>query len=182
MSRSFPLRRLAWPQRLRAPRCSVASDAAADWPTNPAVNLPICTAANQQLVPAIAPDMAGGGIICWYDFRDGVDFDIYAQHVLATGVVDPRGPPTVAWCVTPRASRPLPKVVSDGAGGAMLAWQDPRSGSNDVYAHHLQSDGSLDPAWPVNGLAVSTSVGGQILLPRHRFGQRSCRWCRDRVA
>src|SRR3989442_4989678 len=59
----------------------------AAWPRNPAVNLPICTAAADQQSPTIATDGAGGAIVTWYDRRSG-NSDIYAQHALASGAVD----------------------------------------------------------------------------------------------
>ena len=63
----------------------------------------------------IVSDGAGGAIVTWMDGRSGItDFDIFAQHVLASGVVDPAwladgialctapGPQMVARCVSPR--------------------------------------------------------------------------------
>jgi hypothetical protein len=41
----------------------------------------------------------------------------------------------------------------------IVAWQDQCSGGvYDVYAHHVLASGSLDPAWPATGLAVSTTT------------------------
>src|SRR5204863_9435907 len=87
----------------------------------------LCVIANAQQVPTIASDGAGGGIVTWQDFRNGVDYDIYAQHVLPSGAVD------AAW---PMNGRPLaadatdqytPNIVPDGSGGAVVAWQDLRN-------------------------------------------------------
>src|SRR5512146_3154254 len=64
----------------------------ADWPTSTLVNLPICTATGQQLLPRIATDGSGGAVIVWHDSRVAGDYDIYAQRVLSTGVVDPGWP------------------------------------------------------------------------------------------
>jgi hypothetical protein len=35
-----------------------------------------------------------------------------------------------------------PKSVSDGSGGVIIAFQDKRSGTFDIYAHHLDQNGS----------------------------------------
>ena len=92
----------------------LAGPAAADWPSNPLGNLVICNASNFQLSPDIATDRAGGAIIAWADLRNGVSYDIYAQHVLASGTVDP------AWLNGGRAvctaagSQGNVKLVSDG--------------------------------------------------------------------
>jgi hypothetical protein len=136
--------------------------ARADWPTSPTVNLPICTAASQQNVGQITTDMAGGAFIFWQDLRGGVALDIYAQHVLASGVVDPGWPANGRVVCGATGSQANPKAVSDGSGGAIVTWQDSRtSTASDIYAHHLLANGSLDPAWPADGLAVCTAAGLQ---------------------
>lgn len=48
-----------------------------------------------------------------------------------------------------------PRVVSDGAGGAIITWQDLRGGvAYDLYAQHVQASGFVDPAWPTDGAAL----------------------------
>lgn len=161
MSRLFPSgARLA--SGLACAALLVASEAAADWPTDPAVNLPVSTANNTQALPAIATDMAGGALITWMDARGGVDFDIYAQHVLASGIADPAWPVNGRAICTTTGDQVVPTLVSDGSGGAIVAWEDRRvATTSDIYAHHIRSDGTLDPAWPANGLALCTAAGLQ---------------------
>jgi hypothetical protein len=139
----------------------VASAASADWPSSPTVNLPVCTATNLQVVPAIATDMAGGAFIAWQDLRNNVDTDIYAQHVLASGVVDATWPTNGLLICSASGNQVVPRAVSDGAGGVILAWGDNRAAGSDVYASHVRVDATLDPAWPPNGLAVCTAAGIQ---------------------
>ena len=68
-----------------------------------------------------------------------------------------------------------PKIVSDGAGGVIVAWTDMRDGSADVYVQRL--DGSGNPVWSPDGIPVRTGTsdfelvemvtdgaGGAILL------------------
>jgi len=135
--------------------------ASADWPSNPSLNLAICTAPeNQNAMPDIVTDLAGGALIAWSDSRAG-DIDIYAQHVLASGVVDPAWPVSVV-CAAANLQY-IPVQLSDGAGGAIIAWFDNRATGSatevDLYMGHLLANGTMDPAWPVNGLAVSTAPG-----------------------
>ena len=62
-----------------------------------------------------------------------------------------------------RASDSL-RALSDGAGGAFVAWTDWRtfSATNlDVYLHRFLAGGTLDPAWPVNGLSTRNLAGTQ---------------------
>lgn len=139
--------------------------ASADWPSDPLVNLPICVAVNSQRTPENTSDGAGGTIIAWPDLRDGVSYDIYAQRVLASGLVDPAWPVNGRALCTASGTQANVKLVPDGAGGAIVAWTDGRGGAAlDLYAQHVLSNGTLDPAWPANGLAVCTADSTQYQL------------------
>ena len=144
-----------------------AGPAFAAWPGDPAVNVPLCTAANGQQFPVAVSDggTPGGGagaIVAWWDLRGGGNFDIYAQHVLASGAVDPAWPANGRALCTAIADQMYPAIVSDGAGGAIVAWCDGRTLSSfDLYAQHVLASGAVDPAWPANGRAVCTAPGGQ---------------------
>jgi hypothetical protein len=131
----------------------------AAWPVNGRV---ICAAAGQQMFPAITSDGAGGAIVCWQDGRSGTGNDIYAQHIRANGTVDPLWPADGRLVGAGVGSQPSPVILSDGLGGAIAAWQDQRSGNFDIYAQHILAGGTLDAAWPANGLAVCSAVGNQL--------------------
>ncbi len=140
---------------LAAALASAPSAALAAWPNNPGVNQPVCTAANLQTAARIVPDGAGGAIIAWQDERGGSSYDIYAQHVTASGAVDPTWPANGLAVCTAADFQAGVQVVSDGAGGAIATWGDRRSGSYyDIYAQHVLPSGVVDPAWPVNGRQV----------------------------
>src|SRR3989442_10862878 len=82
---------------------------------------------------------AGGAIVTWYDFRSG-NSDIYAQHVLASGVVDPAWTANGTLLCNAECNQFSPTIVADGAGGAIVTWFDYRSVTNyDIYAHHVLS-------------------------------------------
>ncbi len=131
-------------------------------PAWPADGLPVCTAPNLQYSPSISTDGAGGAIVSWQDFRNGSNNDIYAQHLLASGTVDPAWPADGrALCLAPN-SQFSSVSVPDGAGGAIVAWADNRSGAfSDIYVQHIQASGVVDPAWPVNGLALCIAANNQ---------------------
>jgi len=140
-----------------------ATPALAAWPNSPFINLPVCTAANGQNSPAIVSDGAGGAIVSWSDNRSGTSWDVYAQHVLSTGAVDPAWPANGSvLSAAGNAQVTYPTIVSDGAGGAIVTWQDLRSGTSyDIYAQHVLASGLVDPAWPVNGTALCTAPYNQ---------------------
>ena len=47
-----------------------------------------------------------------------------------------------------------PDIASDGAGGALLVWEDPRPGSNgkDIYAQRIDSSGNA--LWQADGVLL----------------------------
>lgn len=130
--------------------------ARAAWPTDPRINVPVCTAPGLQTSPKVVPDGTGGAIISWSDRRvPGIR--TFAQHIMASGVVDPVWPAD-GRALSSSVEQFLHTSVSDGAGGAIVAWMDRRSGTRqDIYAQHVLADGTLDPAWPVDGDAVCTA-------------------------
>lgn len=125
----------------------------AAWPRDPFNgNVPICTAAAAQTDPTITSDGAGGAIITWYDQRSG-NYDVYAQRISATGAVlwTANG---VAVC-TAASTQFSPRIVSDGAGGAIITWYDFRSGTSfDIYAQRINAAGAVQ--WTANGVALCT--------------------------
>ena len=130
----------------------------AQWSTDPSVNNAICTEASDQLFPNIVSDESGGAIITWQDQR-GADDDIYAQRISASGVVQwtTNGVP-ICTAITSQTS---PAIVSDGSGGAIIAWTDSRDGGSDIYAQRISADGV--PQWTTNGVAVCTAAYDQFV-------------------
>jgi len=131
--------------------------AAAAWPTNPTVNVPVCTAGGDQDYPTSVSDAAGGAIVTWVDYRNGSG-DIYAQRISANGAplwtTD-----GVALC-TAAGDQLSPAIVSDNAGGAIITWQDFRSGTGfDIYARKISAAGTVQ--WTADGVALCTAAGNQ---------------------
>lgn len=130
----------------------------AAWSVHARENTAICTAPGQQSSLQIIRDGAGGAIIAWEDARDS-HFDIYAQRIDAQG--------NVLWakdgvpvCVVPE-NQNRPKILSDGAGGVIIVWQDMRSGisNSDIYAQRIDANGT--PLWTTNGMPLCTEVNAQ---------------------
>jgi len=118
----------------------------------------LCAAADGQYDPWIASDGAGGAIVAWGDYRDDPNYrDIYVQRVSPAGVPlwTPDG---VALCTALGDQVPI-AVVSDGAGGAIVAWEDIRSGDSDVYARRVDAAGT--PQWTADGVPLSTAADAQ---------------------
>lgn len=133
----------------------VSANGAALWTAN-GVNVAVNTA--DQFLGSLVPDGAGGVFVAWFDARSGVSTrDIYTQHVNAAGSVL-LGVGGLALC-TATLDQASPEGASDGAGGAIFAWFDGRTGTGDIYAQRVTSAGSL--AWTANGVAVCNAAGTQ---------------------
>jgi len=123
---------------------------------------PLCTAPRDQDAPAMTLDGAGGAIIAWHDRRDSCD-NVYAQRIAGAG--------DVLWTsngVPIRTNPPsgitpwtIPQLVSDGAGGAIVAWQwgSGTCTEYDIFAQRIDHEGSL--LWPDTGVAVCCAPEGQ---------------------
>ena len=133
----------------------------AAWPHSPYIDLIVSGAVSEQAAVATVSDGAGGAIVAWRDFRSGAGYDIYAQRILASGVPDPAWPASGLVVCDAAADQLDPVMVSDGAGGAIIAWQDHRSGFGQIYAQHVFAFGVVNAMWPVNGRAVGPVMGIQ---------------------
>ena len=120
----------------------------------------LCNAINDQGslsgVTVMCSDGAGGAIITWTDGRDGEN-DIYAQRVLDNG--------SVLWDLNGIAISNTTdlefyqQIISDGLGGAIIVYERYISGTTDVYAQRIDSDGNK--LWGANGIAVSSASSSQ---------------------
>jgi predicted lipoprotein with Yx(FWY)xxD motif len=121
--------------------------------------VPICTAQYQKRNPAIVYDGFGGAIITWEDNRKGTVMDIYAQWVDSSGAA--RWTHDGVEICAAIGTQWYPVIASDGLGGAIIAWQDSRSGIEkyDVYAQRVRASG--EAAWITDGVPVCTATGDQ---------------------
>jgi hypothetical protein len=124
----------------------------AQWSTDPNINNAICTTVTQQGVSGIVSDGSGGAIITWgdYDYLITGDNNIYAQRIDSAGIVrwDTGGVPI---CTNPLFQTSA-LITSDGNGGAIMVWQDNRSGRADIYAQRINASGVVQ--WAADGIAV----------------------------
>jgi hypothetical protein len=107
--------------------------------------------------PVVAPDAVLGVLVAWHDTRPGGE-DVRVQRLAANGT-----PRWVAGGVVVGGANGLqqfPSLTPDARGGAMVAWEDARTGAWDVYVQRVDSLGV--PRWAVNGLAVSTAASSQL--------------------
>lgn len=139
---------------LYAQRMSAYS--APQWTAN---GVAVCTAAGNQAAPRMSSDGEGGTIITWIDSRNGND-DIYAQRLDSSGIAQ--------WQIdgvplcTAVDDQQYPVIVADGSGGALVAWEDQRKGTElDIYAQRVSAAGV--PQWTTDGVPVCAATGDQAI-------------------
>jgi len=118
----------------------------------------LCTDTGEQYYPTIAADAAGGAIVTWFDSRSG-NYDIYARKISSAGEAQwtANG---VALCAA-SGTQWYPTIVTDGAGGAIVAWTDSRNATDDIYAQRISTGGTVQ--WTANGVALCSATGWQEL-------------------
>ena len=151
----------------------------AQWSSDPAANNAICTFVWQQETPVLCSDGDNGAIIAWWDHRTDVG-DIYAQRIDKNGYVrwNTNG---VAMCTT-RYQQSAPKIISDGKGGAIMVWDDQRTGlySGNIYAQRVNADGQV--LWTTNGVAVKAGVAYTTQIATDGAGGAIIAWRDDRIS
>jgi hypothetical protein len=118
----------------------VNASGAVQWTAN---GVALCTATGDQQYPAIVSDGVGGAIATWFDSDSTRSSygDIYTQRVNASGATQwtANGVPLC----TATSDQLYPTITSDGAGGAVVTWQDGRMGTFDVYAQSIDTKGRV---------------------------------------
>lgn len=117
----------------------------------------IANVSSWQWSPQAIEDGKGGVIVCWEDGRNGT-WDVYAQRVDSAGYLlwTDYGIPVADG----PATQDLPVMVSDGEGGAIIAWEQPALA--DVYAQRINSDGQR--LWGEEGIIVCSAPNLQCML------------------
>lgn len=141
----------------------------------------VCTASERQAYTRITGDGEGGVIVSWMDDRHGWLSGIYAQRIGKDG--------STLWtrdgvpvCESNDDNRRYPEIASDGAGGAIVVWEDMR-GCNictGIFAQRIDADGN--PSWKEDCLPVSrpqTSANYPDIIPDSEGGAIVTWWEQD---
>lgn len=125
----------------------------------------VCDTVSHQQHPEVVSDGLGGVIITWQDYRNGSDYNIYAQRIDGDGntLWTSQG---VALC-TAAYWQEYPQIVTDGEHGAIVVWKDTRAMTNtDIYAQRVDSSGTTK--WMLDGYAIcweGTSQSNPVVAP-----------------
>jgi hypothetical protein len=130
----------------------------ADWYDT---GVPVCVEPGPRTLYDVATDDAGGILFAWDDNRITNSTGVFVQRLTVDGDLPPGWsvggvPVSVGYEWGPEG------ILSDGFGGAFVAWMNDRIESQpphwerrDIHLSHLLADGSLDPAWPVGGVVCT---------------------------
>ena len=137
----------------------------AQWNGDPTINNAICTFSNTTTKNNLVTvsDGNGGMWLAWEDARNSTTTgtDIYCQKINANGSLafDANG----ILVTNADAGQTSISMVSDSAGGVIIAWTDARTNattSNDVYMQRIKSDGTI--TYVANGVAVSNGTLNEL--------------------
>src|SRR5262245_8001367 len=122
--------------------------------------VPVSNAAGDQSGAVMVADGAGGALILWQD-RSATATAIRAQRLTGSAAVATGWPAAGRVLCASAFGQFAPASVTDGAGGAIVVWQEARDGPLKLYA--LRFDGVGQPAagWPASGLQVASGTSEQ---------------------
>ena len=135
-----------------------------------------------QFWPKICSDGLAGAIITWFEIN--VTSSVHAQRIDAFGSLlwTPGG---VEITATDNTNIIDPQICTDGAGGAIIIWDDWRTTTSDIYAQHINNNGIIQ--WTPNGKVICSAAGSQefikICSDPHPSGAAFLAWAdwRDQI-
>lgn len=122
----------------------------------------VCKQSYNQEYPQIVLSTTGSPIIVWEDYRNSTDGDLYAQILNSNGTI--KGKTNGIEVSIANNYQQIPSVVTDGNGGAIVAWDDYRNGVDlNIYVQKINSNGVLAvspaPEIDVKGKSISILSG-----------------------
>lgn len=122
----------------------------AEWSISPWENNPVCDEEENQYEPVIVDDGTGGCLVAWLDERSGPR-QAYVQRLDSSGepLWDDYGVPVSESSF----SKDDVRMVSDGAGGAIVVWEG-GSSPTFIWAQRFAPDGSW--LWGTTGMQVAS--------------------------
>ncbi len=154
---------VVWSESRAEPRSDlyaarIGPDGSLLWPAN---GIAVSTAPNNQYAPSLAPDGTGGAIVAWADARNGVDSDVYAQRIDASGV--PAWAADGVTVCTAAGDQVVPFVIPNRDGGGFVTWVDYRTGDSDLRMQRVTASGARRLA--DDGFIVAGGPGFQGSMP-----------------
>jgi hypothetical protein len=98
---------------------------------------------HQQATPLVITDGTGGCIISWFDYRSNVNYQVFAQRINGSGTPQwqANGAPLYPQLMT----QLNPVISSNGAQGAVVAWNSSPGPGGATFAQNINSNGTIGP-------------------------------------
>ena len=120
----------------------------------------VCDAPESQYDPRVVEDGQGGVIIAWVDSRRDTARDIYAQRVDSSGTMLWSDNGVAVFTATGGSGADV-DMISDGQGGAILAWGDALPGRATFFTQRINSNGYrvwADDGVHIGGISANTDA------------------------
>ncbi|MDI6808208.1 MAG: hypothetical protein QME66_04385 [Candidatus Eisenbacteria bacterium] len=113
--------------------------------------------------------MKGEGVMTHFSFASQIRTITLFTFAAAFLVIGTVSQSYGEWSGSPNVNTPIctasggqtdPKIIGDGAGGAIITWYDNRSGSYDIYAQRINASGIVQ--WTANGVVICTAATYQF--------------------
>ncbi|MGZ4098956.1 MAG: hypothetical protein ACXVNM_08755, partial [Bacteroidia bacterium] len=130
---------------------SMDASGVAQWTAN---GVAICNSINTQSNPKIEPDGSNGAVIAWEDKRNGIDYDIYAQRINSSGVIQWASNGLAVASTSFNQSAPEMKFL--GGNAVCVSWKDARNGSFAIYTQLINLSGTT--LLSNNGIQLSSGI------------------------
>jgi hypothetical protein len=135
---------------LRLQRVAADGSPAPGWP---AAGVPVSPSSDYDYLADVAADGEGGAFVCF--IRSG-PYQVYVQHVLSTGVLDPNWPADGVHVQKDGSTYAPPRVFSDGEGGAMVFYVGTPYGGHALLVSRVDRNGNTrTDLFPGSGLVIA---------------------------
>jgi hypothetical protein len=143
----------------------------------------LASAPQSQTEQRLAADGQGGVLAVWTDYRDDAAqeaADVYALRLTSAGLPAPGWTANGVAVCTLGGHQSHPALAGDGAGGAIVAWEEPAG----IGAQRITAWGERDGRLPAQGVSLCGAGGGQTLpsLALTRSGVAVAVWGDARTA
>ncbi len=125
-----------------------------------AEGIPLCTNVSKQISLRMADDDNHGAYVCWNDYRNSTDGDLYISHIDSAGNVEAGWQENGLAVCAELGVQGSQSIDKDGAGGAIVTWADTRVQSDvNLYAQRFTKNGTYK--WTENGMMICNDAGAQ---------------------
>ncbi len=113
----------------------------------------------EQHSPTIIQVANNSYFVAWFKKTGSSFMSVYVQEVDDNGTPQWGSPLLITSTGIQNTTADPISLVSDNAGGAIIAWTDNRGGNNDMYAQRIDTNGNS--LWTAGGVVISNASGGQ---------------------